>query len=31
MAFALVMGVAGGLLPSMRAARLPIATAVREG
>jgi putative ABC transport system permease protein len=31
MAFALVMGVAGGLLPSLRAARLPIATAVREG
>jgi len=31
MAFALVMGVLGGLLPSLRAARLPIATAVREG
>jgi ABC-type lipoprotein release transport system permease subunit len=31
MAFALVMGVAGGLLPSVRAARLPIAAAVREG
>jgi putative ABC transport system permease protein len=31
MAFALVMGVVGGLLPSLRAARLPIATAVREG
>jgi ABC-type lipoprotein release transport system permease subunit len=29
--FALVMGVAGGLLPSVRAARLPIAAAVREG
>jgi putative ABC transport system permease protein len=29
--FALVMGVAGGLLPSVRAARLPIAGAVREG
>lgn len=31
MAFALVMGVAGGLLPAVRAARLPIAGAVREG
>ena len=31
MAFALVMGVAGGLLPSLRAARLSIAAAVREG
>ena len=31
MAFALVMGVAGGLLPSVRAARLSIAAAVREG
>jgi putative ABC transport system permease protein len=31
MAFALVMGVLGGLLPSLRAARLPIAAAVREG
>ena len=31
MAFALVMGILGGLLPSLRAARLPIATAVREG
>jgi putative ABC transport system permease protein len=30
MAFALVMGVLGGLLPSVRAARLPIAAAVRE-
>ena len=29
--FALVMGVAGGLLPAVRAARLPIAGAVREG
>ena len=31
MAFALVMGVAGGLLPALRAARLSIAAAVREG
>jgi len=31
MGFALVMGILGGLLPSLRAARLPIATAVREG
>jgi putative ABC transport system permease protein len=31
LAFALVMGVAGGLLPSVRAARMPIAGAVREG
>lgn len=31
MAFALVMGVLGGLLPSLRAARMPIAAAVREG
>lgn len=30
MAFALVMGVLGGLLPAARAARLPIAAAVRE-
>lgn len=30
MAFALVMGVLGGLLPAARAARLPIAEAVRE-
>jgi ABC-type lipoprotein release transport system permease subunit len=30
MGFALAMGVLGGLLPSLRAARLPIATAVRE-
>jgi ABC-type lipoprotein release transport system permease subunit len=29
--FALVMGVLGGLLPALRAARLPIATAVRVG
>lgn len=29
--FALAMGVIGGLLPSVRAARLPIAAAVREG
>jgi putative ABC transport system permease protein len=31
MGFALVMGVLGGLLPSVRAARLSIAAAVREG
>ncbi len=31
MGFALVMGVLGGLLPAARAARLPIAAAVREG
>jgi len=31
LAFALVMGVAGGLLPALRAARLSIAGAVREG
>ena len=30
MAFALAMGVLGGLLPAVRAARLPIAAAVRE-
>ena len=30
MAFALVMGVLGGLLPAARAARLPIAAAIRE-
>lgn len=30
MAFALAVGVAGGLLPALRAARLPIAGAVRE-
>lgn len=29
--FALIMGIAGGLLPALRAARLPIAGAVREG
>jgi putative ABC transport system permease protein len=29
--FAVVMGVAGGLLPALRASRLPIAAAVREG
>jgi len=28
--FALVMGVVGGLLPAVRAARLPVATALRE-
>ena len=28
--FALVMGVLGGLLPAIRAARLPVATALRE-
>jgi ABC-type antimicrobial peptide transport system permease subunit len=31
LAFAMAMGVAGGLLPAVRAARLPIAGAVREG
>ena len=31
MAFALAMGVLGGLLPAARAARLPIAAALREG
>jgi hypothetical protein len=31
MAFALVMGILGGLLPSVRAARLSIPAAVREG
>ena len=30
MIFALVMGVVGGLLPALRAARLPITTALRE-
>ena len=30
LSFALVLGVAGGLLPALRAARLPIAGAVRE-
>ena len=30
MAFALIMGVLGGLLPAARAASLPIAEAVRE-
>ncbi len=30
LAFALVMGAVGGLLPAIRAARLPIATALRE-
>jgi putative ABC transport system permease protein len=30
MAFALAMGVLGGLLPAVRAARLPIATAMRQ-
>jgi putative ABC transport system permease protein len=29
--FALVLGIVGGLLPALRAARLPIAAAVREG
>jgi len=28
--FALVMGVIGGLLPAIRAASLPVATALRE-
>lgn len=31
MGFALLMGVLGGLLPAARAARLPIAEAIREG
>jgi putative ABC transport system permease protein len=31
MGFALAMGVLGGLLPAARAARLPIAAALREG
>jgi putative ABC transport system permease protein len=30
MAFALAMGVLGGLLPAARAARLPIASAIRQ-
>jgi putative ABC transport system permease protein len=30
LAYALVMGVIGGLLPALRAARLPIASALRE-
>jgi putative ABC transport system permease protein len=30
-AFAIVMGVIGGLLPALRAARLPITSALREG
>lgn len=30
MAFALLMGLAGGVLPAIRAARLPVATALRE-
>jgi ABC-type antimicrobial peptide transport system permease subunit len=28
--FAVVMGIAGGLLPAFRGARLPIVTALRE-
>jgi putative ABC transport system permease protein len=28
--FALVMGVVGGLFPAIRAARMPVATALRE-
>ena len=31
LAFAVAMGVAGGFLPALRASRLPIAAAVREG
>ena len=31
LAFALLMGIAGGLLPALRASRLSIAAAVREG
>jgi putative ABC transport system permease protein len=30
LAFALVMGIVGGLLPAFRAARLPITSALRE-
>ena len=30
LAISLVMGVAGGLLPAIRAARLPVVTALRE-
>jgi putative ABC transport system permease protein len=30
MLFAVVMGIAGGLLPALRGARLPIVTALRE-
>jgi ABC-type antimicrobial peptide transport system permease subunit len=30
MVFALLMGLAGGLLPAFRAARLPISRALRE-
>ena len=30
LAFALLMGIAGGLLPAVRAARLPVTTALRE-
>ena len=30
LSYALVMGLAGGLMPAIRAARLPIATALRE-
>jgi len=29
-AFALAMGLVGGLLPALRAARMPVATALRE-
>jgi ABC-type antimicrobial peptide transport system permease subunit len=31
LAFALVMGVLGGLLPAYRASRMPIAGALRQG
>jgi putative ABC transport system permease protein len=30
LSYALVMGLVGGLLPAIKAARLPIATALRE-
>jgi putative ABC transport system permease protein len=31
LAFAVLMGIAGGLLPAIRAARIPIAAALKEG
>jgi hypothetical protein len=30
LSYALVMGLVGGLMPAIKAARLPIATALRE-
>jgi putative ABC transport system permease protein len=30
LSYALIMGLVGGLMPAMKAARLPIATALRE-